>query len=147
MKVVVLGAGAIGSVAGTLLANRPEVDRLVIADRSVDAARRLARRLDSGRAEAVKADAGNVDAMAALLKGFDLAINLVLPRFNLRVMDACLRAGTNYMDAATDLALAKEKPGDTVKAPPYVHQLEYDERFRAAGLTALLGMGDRKSVV
>ena len=141
MKVVVLGAGAIGSVAGTLLANRPEVDRLVIADRSVDAARRLARRLDSGRAEAVKADAGNVDAMAALLKGFDLAINLVLPRFNLRIMDACLRAGANYMDAATDLALAKEKPGDAVTAPPYVHQLDYDERFRAAGLTALLGMG------
>ncbi len=141
MKALVMGAGAIGSVAGTLLAKSPEIERLVIADRSLEAAKNLAEKLDRGRVEADRVDAGKVESMVAAFKGFDLVINLVLPRFNLKIMDACLQASVNYMDAATDLALAKEKPGETVKAPPEALQLEYDDRFREAGLTALLGMG------
>jgi saccharopine dehydrogenase (NAD+, L-lysine-forming) len=141
MKVVVLGAGAIGSVTGTLLAKSPNIERLVIADRSLEAARSLAEKLDRGRVETARVDAGKVESMVDAFKGFDLVINLVLPRFNLKIMDACLRAGVSYMDAATDLALAKEKPGEFVKAPPEALQLEYDEAFRKAGLTALLGMG------
>ncbi len=141
MKAVVLGAGAIGSVAGTLLAKSKDVERLVIADRSLEAARALAEKLDRGRAEAMRVDANKVDAMEEAFKGFDIVVNLVLPRFNLKIMDACLKARVHYMDAATDLALAKEKPGDPVKAPPESLQLEYDDAFRKAGLTALLGMG------
>ena len=141
MKALVMGAGAIGSVAGTLLAKSPEVERLVIADRSLEAAKHLAEKLDRGRVEADRVDAGKVESMVAAFKGFDIVINLVLPRFNLKIMDACLQAGVNYMDAATDLALAKEKPGEVVKTPPEALQLEYDDRFREVGLTALLGMG------
>ncbi len=141
MKVIVLGAGAIGSVAGTLLAKRQDVERLVIADRSLEAARTLAEKLNRGLVEALRVDANKADSMLDAFKGFDLVINLVLPRFNLKIMDACLKAGVHYMDAATDLALAKEKPGEFVKAPPEALQLEYDDAFRKAGLTALLGMG------
>ena len=141
MKAIVLGAGAIGSVVATLLAKRKEVDRLVVGDRNIAAAQSLAGSLDRGRVETARIDAGNVDSMADAFKGFDLVINVVLPRFNLKIMDACLRARVPYMDAATDLALAKERPGDHVKAPPESLQLAYDERFRTAGLTGLLGMG------
>jgi saccharopine dehydrogenase (NAD+, L-lysine-forming) len=141
VKVVVLGAGAIGSVVGTLLAKATEVDRLVIADRDATAAERLASRLARGRAEAVRIDAKDVDGMARAFAGFDLVVNVVLPRFNLAIMDACLKARVDYMDAATDLALAKERPGDPVKAPPEALQLAYDGAFRKAGLTGLLGMG------
>lgn len=56
-------------------------------------------------------------------------------------MEACLRAHLHYMDAATDLALATEKPGDPVAAPPEDHQLAYDGAFREAGLIGLLGIG------
>ncbi len=141
MKVVVLGAGAIGSVSATLLSKSPEVERLVIADRSLDAAKALAEKLDRGRVEADRVDAGKVESMVEAFKGFDVVLNLVLPRFNLKIMDACLKAGVHYMDAATDLALAKEKPGEVVKAPPEALQLAYDDAFKQAGLTALLGMG------
>lgn len=136
-----LGAGAIGSVAGTLLAKSRIVERLVIGDRSLEAAKTLAAKLGPDRAEADRIDASKIDSMAEAFKGFDLVINLVLPRFNLKIMDACIKAGAHYMDAATDLALAKEKPGDIVKAPPESLQLEYDEAFRKTGLIALLGMG------
>ncbi len=141
MKVVVLGAGAIGSVSATLLSKSPAVERLVVADRSLEAAKGLAEKLDRGRVEAMRVDAGKVDGMAEAFKGFDLVLNLVLPRFNLKIMEACLKAGAHYMDAATDLALAKEKPGEVVAAPPEALQLAYDEAFRTAGLIGLLGMG------
>ena len=141
MKVVLLGAGAIGSVVGTLLAKRKEIERLVIADRNLEAAKALAANMDRGRVEAVRIDASQVDGMAVAFKGLDLVINVVLPRFNLKIMDACLKARVHYMDAATDLALAKEKPGDPVKAPPESLQLAYEARFKAAGITGLLGMG------
>ncbi len=141
MKVVVLGAGAIGSVSATLLSKSPAVERLVIADRSLEAAKALAEKLDRGRVEADRVDANKVDSMVDAFKGFDVVLNLVLPRFNLKIMDACLKAGVHYMDAATDLALAKERPGEFVKAPPEALQLAYDDAFRKAGLTALLGMG------
>ncbi len=141
MKVVVLGAGAIGSVSATLLSKSAAVERLVIADRSLEAAKALAEKLDRGRVEAMRVDAGKVDGMVEAFKGFDLVLNLVLPRFNLKIMDACLKAGVHYMDAATDLALAKEKPGEVVNAPPEALQIAYDDAYKAAGLTALLGMG------
>ncbi len=141
MKVMVLGAGAIGSVSATLLSKSPVVERLVIADRILEAAKGLAEKLDQGKVAADRVDASKVDSMVEAFKGFDLVLNLVLPRFNLKIMDACLKAGVHYMDAATDLALAKEKPGELVKAPPEALQLAYDDAFRKAGLTALLGMG------
>ncbi len=141
MKAIVLGAGAIGSVSATLLSKSPAVEHLVIADRSLEAAKGLAETLDRGRVEAVRVDANKVEAMVEAFKGFDVVLNLVLPRFNLKIMDACLKAGVHYLDAATDLALAKEKPGDVVAAPPESLQLAYDEAFRGAGLTALLGIG------
>lgn len=141
MKAVVLGAGAIGSVSATLLSKSPAVEHLVIADRSLEAAKSLAENLDRGRVEAMRVDAGKVESMIEAFKGFDVVLNLVLPRFNLKIMDACLKAGVHYMDAATDLALAKEKPGEVVTAPPESLQLAYDDGFRQAGLIALLGMG------
>ena len=136
-----LGAGAIGSVSATLLAKSPKIEHLVIADRSFEAAKSLAEKLDRGRVEAKRMDASKVEAMVDAFRGFDVVLNLVLPRFNLRIMDACFKAGVHYMDAATDLALAKEKPGEVVQAPPEALQLAYDDAFTRAGLTALLGMG------
>ena len=141
IRVIVLGAGAIGSVAAAILAKSPKLERLLLADRSLEAAKALAANLPTGRAEADRIDASNVDTMVEAFRGFDVVLNLVLPRFNLRIMEACLKARVHYVDAATDLALAKEKPGEIVEAPPESVQLEYDSRFREAGLVGLLGMG------
>src|SRR3972149_1145349 len=120
MKAVLLGAGAIGSVIASLLGRREEVEHVLVADRSLDAAKALATTHDGGRLEAARVDAAAVDGGGEGLRG---------------------EAGAPYMDAAPALALAREKPGDAVKETPYAQQLRYDDGFRAAGLTALLGMG------
>jgi len=124
-----------------LLAKSPKVERLVIADRSLEAAKALATSLPDGRAEPDRIDASKVESMVDAFKDIDVVLNLVLPRFNLRIMDACLKSGAHYVDAATDLALAKEKPGEEVSSPPESLQLAYDDAFRDAGLVGLLGMG------
>ncbi len=124
-----------------MLAKSPKVERLVIADRSLEAAKALATSLPDGRAEPDRIDASKVESMVDAFKDIDVVLNLVLPRFNLRIMDACLKSGAHYVDAATDLALAKEKPGEEVSSPPESLQLAYDDAFRDAGLVGLLGMG------
>jgi saccharopine dehydrogenase (NAD+, L-lysine forming) len=117
------------------------VERLVIADRSLDAAKALVGKLPDGRAEVDRVDASKVESMVEAFDRVDVVLNLVLPRFNLKIMDACVKAGVHYVDAATDLALAKERPGEEVRSPPESLQLEWDSGFRAAGLIGLLGMG------
>jgi saccharopine dehydrogenase (NAD+, L-lysine-forming) len=64
----------------------------------------------------------------------DLVMNLALPYQDLTVMEACLATKTNYMDTAN-----YEHP-DTAKFE-YKWQWEYDAKFKAAGITALLGSG------
>ena len=107
----------------------------------MEAAKALATTLHEGPVEPDRIDASKVDLMADAFHGFDVVLNLVLPRFNLRIMEACLKARVHYVDAATDLAIAKEKAGEVVKAPPESVQLEKDAAFREAGLIGLLGMG------
>src|SRR4030065_353282 len=49
MKAVLLGAGAIGSVIASLLGRREEGEHVLVADRSLDAAKALATTHDGGR--------------------------------------------------------------------------------------------------
>ena len=81
-------------------------------------------------------DAMDVAATVALIKetGAELLVNLALPYQDLALMDACLEAGINYLDTAN-----YERPE---KAEfEYSWQWAYQERFKEAGLTAILGSG------
>jgi len=77
----------------------------------LEAAKALAANLPTGRAEADRIDASNVDTMVEAFAGSMSSSTSFLPRFNLGIMEACLKARVHYVDAATDLALAKEKAG------------------------------------
>jgi saccharopine dehydrogenase (NAD+, L-lysine-forming) len=88
-------------------------------------------------------NAGNVEEMKAGMKGMDLVINAVLPRFFLKIMKAALESGTHYLDMATDLAVAAhEKPGDKIDKVPIDLQLEQDEDWKKADLSAMLCWGN-----
>jgi saccharopine dehydrogenase (NAD+, L-lysine-forming) len=81
-------------------------------------------------------DADDVAATTALLNQIKpaLVVNLALPYQDLAIMDACLAAGVNYMDTAN------YEPRDEAKFE-YKWQWAYQDKFKAAGLTALLGSG------
>ena len=63
-----------------------------------------------------------------------MVINVALPYQDLTIMDACLEAGVHYLDTAN------YEPLDTAKFE-YSWQWAYQDRFKEAGLCALLGSG------
>ena len=83
---------------------------------------------------AVNAD--DVPATVALIREVkpQLLINVALPYQDLNLMDACLETGVNYLDTAN------YEPRDVAKFE-YSWQWAYQDKFRKAGLFALLGSG------
>lgn len=81
-------------------------------------------------------DADCPEQTAELIRktGAKLLINVALPYQDLALMDACLAAGCDYMDTAN------YEPKDVAKFE-YSWQWAYQDRFRAAGRSALLGSG------
>ena len=139
-KVLIIGAGGVGSVVAHKCAMVPEVfGEITLASRTVSKCDAIAAevKLRTGRTIATaKVDADNAEETAALIRktGAKLLINVALPYQDLNLMDACLLAGCDYMDTAN------YEPLDVAKFE-YSWQWEYQEKFEKAGLTALLGSG------
>ncbi len=73
-------------------------------------------------------DASDPEAVARSLEGAAVCVNCAAYRLNLAVMEGALAAGCHYVDLGGLYHVTRQ-------------QLELDGRFRAAGLTAILGMG------
>ncbi|MEW5934351.1 MAG: saccharopine dehydrogenase C-terminal domain-containing protein [Bacillota bacterium] len=135
MKAMVLGLGGVGTVIARELARAPQFGELLLADVDGERARRVAEEIGLAHVRACRVDAGNRQELRAALDGVGILVNAVIPRYNLTVMEACLEAGCNYLDMASDGPV--ELPGRVT----IWQQLEYDARFREAGLTAILCLG------
>jgi saccharopine dehydrogenase (NAD+, L-lysine-forming) len=139
-KVLVIGAGGVGSVAVHKMAMNPDIfSEVTLASRTVGKCEAIARSVAerTGRTVATRQiDADDVEATTALIReiGPRLVVNLALPYQDLAIMDACLAAGVDYLDTAN------YEPRDEAKFE-YKWQWAYHDRFKAAGLLALLGSG------
>jgi saccharopine dehydrogenase (NAD+, L-lysine forming) len=139
-KVLVIGAGGVGSVAVHKMAMNPQIFSDVhLASRTKSKCDAIAESVKqrTGRSVATYAiDAEDVPALTALIRqiGPRLVVNLALPYQDLTIMDACLAAGVDYMDTAN------YEPKDVARFE-YHWQWAYHERFKQAGLMALLGSG------
>src|SRR3954464_13178669 len=136
VKVMVLGAGAVGTVSALKFAQEAMLEKLVIADAVSARASLLADRLDDQRVSAVCLDAGDRAAIARIIRqtGTTIVLNAALPATNLAVMRACLEAGADYIDLAS-------AGTDADGIPKMDDQFALDPEFKAAGRLALLGMG------
>ncbi len=141
MKTMVLGVGAVGSVAAEVIAKSGEFDEVVLADMNLERAKRVEKKISSDKISVEKVDASDIDGMAKAFKGVDLVLNGVIPRFNLGIMDACVKAKANYADMAWDVALDVTKAGDVIKETPAWGQLRRNDEFKEAGLVGMMGIG------
>ncbi|NLL84440.1 MAG: saccharopine dehydrogenase family protein [Lentisphaerae bacterium] len=135
-KVLIVGAGGVGSVVAHKCAQVPEVfEEITLASRTVSKCEAIAKTLPRPIATA-QVDADNVPETVKLLqaKRPDLVINVALPYQDLPLMDACLEAGVDYLDTAN------YEPPDEAKFE-YKWQWAYHDRYAKAGLMALLGSG------
>ncbi len=139
-RVLVIGAGGVGSVAVHKMALNPDVfSHITLASRRLfkcDAIASSVFQRTGVAIETAELDADDVDATVALLKVVKphLVVNLALPYQDLAIMEACLKAGVSYLDTAN------YEPRDEAKFE-YSWQWAYQERFREAGLMAVLGSG------
>ena len=139
-RVLVIGAGGVSSVAVHKMAMNPDIfGPITLASRThakCEAIAQSVKERTGTTIDTAQIDADDVAATTALIERVrpDLLVNLALPYQDLNLMDACLNAGVDYMDTAN------YEPRDQAKFE-YRWQWDYHDRFKAAGLTALLGSG------
>ncbi len=135
-SVLIIGAGAAGSVVAKKCAmDRKTFKHIHLASRRLSSCEAVAKDCKTP-IEISQVDADDVKKTTALIKKVkpDLVINMALPYQDLPIMDACLAAGVSYMDTAN------YEPRDVAKFE-YSWQWAYQDKFKKAGLTAILGCG------
>jgi saccharopine dehydrogenase-like NADP-dependent oxidoreductase len=133
LRVLVVGAGGQGAPCASMLSRDPEVSEIVLADIDLELAEKVAGKIGSDKIATMCVDAGNPKDLLKAAKDVDTIINLTLPRFNVNIMEAAFKSGAHYVDTALGnliwRQLLEKKP------------LEFDDDFKDAGLTAVIGCG------
>jgi saccharopine dehydrogenase-like NADP-dependent oxidoreductase len=128
-RILLLGAGAMGSLAAQTAASFPEVGSLLIADFNLTAAQSAAAACGD-KAQATRIDVTNRAELQALMGQAEVVMNCVGPffRFGVPVLETAIDAGLDYLDICDD--------PEPTKA---MHDLH--DRARAAQITAIVGLG------
>lgn len=143
MRILLVGAGGVGSAAVAIAARRSFFETMVVADHDPGrAARAVAGHGD--RFVVAQVDASAADAVAALCREHRIThvLNAVDPRFVMPIFDGAFAAGADYLDMA--MSLSRPHPS----APHAQTGVKLgDEQFAAAaawteaGRLALCGIG------
>lgn len=132
-RIIVIGVGAQGSTIAKRMNEHPGVSEIICADYDRKAAEALSSSLS--KATALQLDASDVDNVIRAAKGCDLIVNGLPLDFNLLVMKAALVVNASYFDMAGPM----EDIG-FVESYKLLFS-EWHEKFKAKGLTALVGGG------
>ncbi len=134
---MVIGAGGVGTVVVHKMASLPEVfSDIMLASRTKSKCDAISARIGGNRLQTAQVDADKVSELINLIRSFnpDIVVNMALPYQDLHIMDACLETGVAYLDTAN------YEPLDEAKYE-YSWQWGYQDRYKNAGLTAILGCG------
>lgn len=139
-KVLVIGAGGVGSVVVHKLAQAAHIfSDIMLASRTQSKCDAIAANVFEKfgkKIQTARLDADKTPEIVSLIHSFkpDLVLNVALPYQDLTIMDACLETKVDYLDTAN------YEPIDEAKFE-YSWQWAYQERFKNAGITAVLGCG------
>lgn len=141
-KCLIIGCGGVAGVAIHKCCQNDSVfEGIMIASRTKSKCDKIKAEIEAAgksktKIETAQVNADNVNELIALINSYkpDVVLNLALPYQDLTIMDACLATKTNYVDTAN------YEPPETAKFE-YKWQWAYREKFKEAGITALLGSG------
>ncbi|MGI8703908.1 MAG: saccharopine dehydrogenase family protein [Candidatus Limnocylindrales bacterium] len=145
MKVLLVGVGTVGEAIARLSADRHWLERMVLADYSLERARSVSDSLPrEGIFSAQQIDAGSRASLVELIRdsGADLVMNAVDPSFVMPIFDAAFEAGVDYMDMAVSLSEPHpeepfSRPGVKLGDEQFARSVAWEDR----GRLALVGMG------
>jgi len=129
MKVVALGAGEMGRWAARTALLDDRVEEMVVADVDGEAAERMAAALGR-RTRPAQVDVRDSVRLCELLRRANVVLNTVGPfyRFGVLILRAAIEARCDYLDICDDWE-------------PTLEMLALDSQARAAGITAVIGLG------
>jgi len=134
MRIFVLGgAGKMGCISVQSLAKDDRVDEVIIADIDMEQAEAVADYINSPKIEIQNVDINDEAGFAKALEGADACLNATVYYKNLLVMQTCLEAGVHYTDMGGLFYTTRK-------------QLEMHDRFKLAGISAILCMGSAPGV-
>ncbi|MGK7393627.1 MAG: saccharopine dehydrogenase family protein [Candidatus Cyclobacteriaceae bacterium M3_2C_046] len=139
-KVLIIGAGGVGNVVAHKCAMVPEVfSDIMLASRTLSKCEKIAsdvEQMHQVKIKTARVDADHVPELVKLIREFgpEMVINVALPYQDLTIMEACLETGVHYLDTAN------YEPKEVAKFE-YKWQWAYQDKFKHAGLMALLGCG------
>jgi saccharopine dehydrogenase-like NADP-dependent oxidoreductase len=143
MRVLIIGAGGVGTALARTVARWGLFEHVGVADRDLDRAR-WASDAAGDRFAAFRLDAADERAVAELIRSqrFEVVLNAVDPRFVMSIFRGCLEARVTYLDMA--MSLSRPHPSDPYRLPGVKlgdEQFAMAAEWEKRGLLALCGMG------
>jgi saccharopine dehydrogenase (NAD+, L-lysine forming) len=144
VRILVLGAGGVGTAFAAVARRRDFFDHMVLADLDPARAQAAVAGLDDGRFASTAIDASDRAAIAELARAerADVILNACDPRLNPPIFEAALEARCTYLDMAMTLSRRHpERPYEQTAVMLGDEQFAAAERWEQAGLLALVGIG------
>lgn len=144
MRILIVGAGGVGSSAALIAARRDFYEHIVVADYDLARAQAVIDRIADPRFTAISVDASNAEAIASACRANQIThvLNVVDPRFVMSIFDGAFAANADYMDTAMSLsAKHPDKPFELPGVKLGDDQFALADRWEADGRLALVGCG------
>ncbi|MFF8357433.1 saccharopine dehydrogenase family protein [Streptomyces chartreusis] len=145
MRVLLVGAGGVGTAITRIAARRPFFEAMVVADYDLARAEAAVAALGGdARFLAERVDASDEAAVTTLLEGHacDVLLNATDPRFVMPLFQSARTAGATYVDMAMSLSHPHpERPYEECGVKLGDAQFEQAADWEKAGALALVGMG------
>ncbi|MEV4800819.1 saccharopine dehydrogenase C-terminal domain-containing protein [Nonomuraea sp. NPDC049421] len=146
MRILLVGAGGVGTAITRIAARRPFFDHMVVADYDLPRAKAAVAALGDAAARFTPAriDAADTRSVTGLLAEHrcDVLLNATDPRFVLPLFDAALAAGADYLDMAMSMSRPHpERPYEEVGVKLGDEQFARAGAWTERGRLALVGMG------
>jgi saccharopine dehydrogenase-like NADP-dependent oxidoreductase len=144
IRILIVGAGGVGSAAVRIAVRRDFFETLVVADYDPARPEALVAEVGDERLVAAQVDASSADSVAALIREHRVThvLNAVDPRFVMPIFDGAFAAGATYLDMAMSLSKPhSENPYVETGVKLGDEQFEKAEDWEAEGRLALVGIG------
>ncbi len=128
MRIILIGAGMMGQAIAHYIASHDDVDEIIVADRELSRAERIAQRLRDTRIVPRRLDVSAPGAVREAMQGSDVAISAVPYFFNLNLARAAVESGVSFCDLGGNNRIV-------------AGELALDEQAREAGVTIIPDCG------
>ena len=144
MRILLVGAGGVGSAVVPVAARRTFFESMVVADYDKSRAERAVGQVHDSRFVADQVDASSAQSVADLARKHQVThvLNAVDPRFVLPIFNGAFAAGADYLDMA--MSLSRPHPDEPYSKTGVLlgdEQFAVAEEWDKAGRLALVGVG------